>query len=126
LADLDFRVKNGLILADIISTVPGTDILVTPTPTVVDLVSVSKSRSAKYLMQVFSEGQHQISEILMLHDGELAQMTEYGVLHTGAAPLVIFSTDINDGNMRLKCMSLTASAKIWFQKTTIDSVSQES
>ncbi len=126
LADLDFRVKDGLILGDIIRTVSGIDIAVTSTPTMIDAVPVTRARSAKYLIQAVSGSEHQVSEILMIHDGIESQMTEYGLLHTGEAPLVLFSTDVVNGDFRLKCMSLTGSARIWFQRTTIDSVSQES
>jgi hypothetical protein len=125
LADLDFRIKNGLVLGEVVKTVSGSNIQVTSTPTVIDSISVEMARSAKYLMQANSGSEHQISEILMLHDSSASQITEYGVLHTGEAPLVIFSTDVSSGNVRLKCMSLTESAKLWFQRTTIESVSQE-
>lgn len=106
--------------------VTGSNLLVTTTPAAIDSMAISRVRSAKYLIQAIGDGQHQVSEILMLHDGSAANITEYGAVFTGAAPIVLFSADVTGGDMRLKCMSLTTSARIWFQRTTIESITQES
>jgi hypothetical protein len=126
LADLDFRVKDGLVVGNIVRTIAAADVSVTSTPTVIDTFPANRARSAKYLMQALSGSEHQVSEILIVHDGSASQFTEYGVLYTGEAPLVAFSSDLVNGDVRLKCMSLTGSARLWFQRTTIDSVNQES
>ena len=63
-------------------------------------------RSAKYILQVTctagtDNATYQVSEILVIHNGTTATMTDYGVVKTGANNLVTFTSDISSGNVRL-------------------------
>jgi len=68
--------------------------------TVVDSWPVATYRSAKYLIQVTQDSNHQVSEIMIIHNGTTTLMTEYAVLETNGV-LASFSSDVNAGNARL-------------------------
>lgn len=69
---------------------------------VVDSWSASAYRTAKYLVQIHdtSNNDYQSSEILIIHDGVDAYLTEYAIVFTDAS-LASFSADLNGGNIRL-------------------------
>lgn len=67
---------------------------------VVTQTSISEYRSAKYTVQVTSGSSYQSSEVLLVHDGTTAYITEYAVITTGSS-LATFSADVSGGNMRL-------------------------
>jgi hypothetical protein len=76
------------------------------TATVVDSWDYATYRSAKYQVQVTCTAganinTYQVSEILVIHNGSTATMTEYGVSRTGAAELATFTVDISGANARL-------------------------
>jgi len=63
-------------------------------------------RSAKYILQVTctsgtDNATYQVSEILVIHNGTTATMTDYGVVKTGANNLVTFTADISGSDVRL-------------------------
>jgi len=73
--------------------------------TAVDTWSAATYRSGKYVLQVTctaggSINQYQVSEILMIHNGTTATLTDYAVIRTNGN-LVTFTTDISGGNVRL-------------------------
>jgi hypothetical protein len=79
--------------------------------TVVDTWSAATYRSGKYVLQVTCTSgtdinQYQVSEILMLHNGTTATLTDYAVIRTGNN-LVTFTTDVSGGNVRLLAQSTT-------------------
>jgi hypothetical protein len=62
-------------------------------------------RTAKFMLQVTCTAgtdinKVQVSEVLFLHDGTIATLTDYAVLRSGNN-LVTFTADINTGNARL-------------------------
>lgn len=67
---------------------------------VLDLFSTTNFRSAKYLIQVTSGTDYQISEILLLHNGTNSYIAEYGLIATNVN-LMSYDTDISSGNVRL-------------------------
>lgn len=72
---------------------------------VISSFAAATHRSAKYTIQVTCTAgpdvnQYQTSEILMIHNGTTATMTDYAVIRTGAN-LVTLTADINSGNARL-------------------------
>jgi hypothetical protein len=74
----------------------------------VDSWDYATYRSAKYQVQVTCTAStganlntYQVSEILVIHNGTTATMTEYGVARTGAAELATFTVDISGANARL-------------------------
>lgn len=67
---------------------------------VIDMFSTSLYRSVKYLIQVTSSTDYQISEILLIHNGSDSFITEYGTLTTNGT-LASYDSDINSSNVRL-------------------------
>jgi hypothetical protein len=84
---------------------------VTTSSVAVSTFAAATYRSAKYTLQVectsgTDVGKYQVSEILILHDGTTATMTDYAVIRTGNN-LVTFTADINGGNVRLLAAATT-------------------
>lgn len=78
-------------------------------PTVVSTFPIATYRSAKYILQVTctagtDNGNYQVSEILTIHNGTTAQMTDYGVVKTGNS-LVVFTAAVNGANLELSAQS---------------------
>ena len=83
---------------------------ITSSATAVDSWAYATYRSAKYVVQVTctastgsNANTYQVSEILVIHNGAVATMTEYGVIKT-TADLATFTVDFNNssnGNVRL-------------------------
>lgn len=75
------------------------------TSTVLKSFSSSAYRSAKFILQVnctagTDVGSFQTSEVLVVHDGITAYLTEYGVVQTGNS-LVDYTSSILSGNVQL-------------------------
>lgn len=73
----------------------------TTSPTAIDSNAVATYRSVKYIIQASYGSEYQISEIQLIHNGSTADILEYGITHTGSAPLLTFTADISGDNMRL-------------------------
>ena len=78
-------------------------------PTVVSTFPIATYRSAKYILQVTctagtDNGNYQVSEILTIHNGTTAQMTDYGVVKTGNS-LVVFTAAVNGADLELSAQS---------------------
>jgi len=67
---------------------------------VVDSFSTSVYRTAKYVVSVSSGAEYHSFEILVNHNGTVANQTTYADLPTGAS-LATFAADISGGNVRL-------------------------
>lgn len=83
--------------------------------------------TAKYLIQVANSisgpAEFQVSEVLVVHDGTTAYLTEYGKMYTGANPLLTsLSVSIVGGtNVSLKATAATAGAIVRFTKIIMNS-----
>lgn len=75
--------------------------------TVIDSFSVNKYRSAKYTMRVNSDDGYQAVEVLLIHDNTNSYVTIYGSLSTIGTDIIVLSTDIVSGNVRM--LATTAS-----------------
>ena len=64
-------------------------------------------RSAKYLIQLKSGSSYQVEELLIIHDGTSAYITEYAVTRSGLN-LSTFDADVSGGNLRLLVTPLNA------------------
>jgi hypothetical protein len=64
-------------------------------------------RSAKYLIQLKSGSSYQVEELLTVHDGTSAYITEYAVTRSGLN-LSTFDADVSGGNLRLLVTPLNA------------------
>lgn len=92
------------------------------TDTVIDSSDINLIQSASYLIQVVSESGYEITEVMLVHDNEVSYLAEYGQLTTTEYPLAMFTTTIVNNEMRLIGTAVDSSAKIWFQKTEIESI----
>lgn len=68
---------------------------------IVDTFSVTKIRSAKYIVQATRGSQYHMTEVMVIHDGTDVYMTEYSTVYTGASALITLDADIDGGNVRL-------------------------
>ena len=86
--------------------------LATVVSTQISSFAVASFRSAKLIIQAYNSvnGEVQISELLVAHDGVTAIATEYGIVFTGTSPFVIYEVDISAGNVRLMATNTTANS----------------
>jgi hypothetical protein len=82
---------------------------------VVQTISAATSRTVKFLVQATSGTAYQATEMLCVHNGTTAFLTEYGTVESGAN-LASFDVDISGGNIRLLVTPVNA-------VTTIRSIS---
>lgn len=70
--------------------------------TAIDTLSATDFRSARYTVQITNDtdSEYHVTEILLLHNGTTALVSEYGILYT-AVKQAEFSADINNGTVRL-------------------------
>ena len=60
-------------------------------------------RSARFTIQITNttDSTYHSTEILAIHDGTTANITEFGEVHTGSSVEATFDADVNSGNFRL-------------------------
>ena len=91
---------------------------------VVDSFTTSSYRTAKYLLQARNSGstEFQISEVLVVHDGTTAYLTEYGKIYTGANPLLVsLAVTISTGTLSFTATGAAAGTVVRFTKITMNS-----
>lgn len=81
----------------------------TTSTTSIDTFDKTVYRLSKYIIQVTQSTSYQASEILILHNGSEAFITEYGVVRSNSN-LANFSTDIDGNNVRLLVNMISATA----------------
>jgi hypothetical protein len=86
---------------------------------VLDLFSTTEYRSVKYLIQVTSSTDYQISEVILIHNGTNSYLTEYGLVSTNGT-LMSYDTDIVSGNTRLLMSPVNNVNDIKIVKTLIE------
>ena len=86
----------------------------------VDTFSTTTYRSADYVISIKDNNAngYQITKILIVHDGGTSYATEYGTMATNTS-LGIFSTDINNGNVRLLVTPTSTSTTMKISRTTL-------
>ena len=86
--------------------------LATVASTPISTVPAASFRSGKLIIQAYNSvnGEVQISELLVAHNGVTAIATEYGIVFTGTSPFVIYEVDISAGNVRLMASNTTANS----------------
>jgi hypothetical protein len=87
---------------------------------VVDSWSATTYRTAKYLIQIHDTGNndYQTSELLLIHDGVTAYLTEYAIVYSDAS-LASFNADISGGNVRLLVTPVNTDNDITVVRTTL-------
>jgi hypothetical protein len=80
------------------------------TETTIDTFAAGTFRSARYSIQVTNttDSSYHMTEILLIHNGTNANITEYGTIFTGTAAEATFDADINSGNVRLRATPASA------------------
>ncbi len=85
---------------------------------VVDSFVGTTYRSGKYLISIISGTAYQSTEIMMLHDGTNAYITEYATLLSGST-LGTFVANIDSGSVRLFVTPTNASSNLKYQRTLL-------
>jgi hypothetical protein len=86
---------------------------------VIDAVPIATTRTSKYLVQVTSGTSYQACEILVMHDGTSAFITEYGDIYT-AGVLATFDATVSSGNLNLVFTPTNAVTKVSVVRTSIN------
>ena len=90
----------------------------TSAPIAIDSWDLSVYRSAKYIVQITSTtGEYSTSEILVIHNGATASMTQYGIVRTGTTSLADVTADINAGSVRLLAQATTGTVDVKVTRT---------
>lgn len=85
---------------------------------IVDSFVGTTYRSGKYLISIISGTAYQSTEIMMLHDGTNAYITEYATLLSGST-LGTFVANIDSGSVRLFVTPTNASSNLKYQRTLL-------
>lgn len=88
----------------------------------VDTVAASLYRSYEYTVQLsdttVSPNRHQMSKLLLVHDGSTPYLTEYGTVFN-VSQMGLFDAVINSGNIALQLTPVTANVVARFIRTAI-------
>ena len=88
---------------------------------VIDAFSKNRFRSVKYQVQVTNDTSHHTTEILLVHDGVITYLTEYGTILTDES-LSTFTSSIVGNNVRLLASpTLSSLTKFKIIRTAINS-----
>jgi len=88
---------------------------------IIDSFSKNRFRSVKYQVQVTNDTSHHTTEILLVHDGIITYLTEYGTILTEES-LATFSSVIVGNNVRLLATPiLVTTTKFRIIRTAINS-----
>jgi len=91
----------------------------TNSSSVIDTFNTGSFRSAKYVLQVTSGSNYQVSEMLVLHHDNLtASNTEYAQLNSGLN-LLDFTTSVSGANVKLNAAGSFLSCSVRYDRTII-------
>jgi len=76
-------------------------------------------RSAKLMVQMTSGTSYQVTELLIIHDGTNAFMTQYGDIATTGTSLGTFDSSITSGNLNLLFTPTNASTTVKLSSSLI-------
>jgi hypothetical protein len=112
----EFQVSNAALSTSIVVTT-------STSAAVLDDLAISDFRTAKYLVQAHDTvtNAYQTSEILLIHDGTTAYLTEYAIIYTSGS-LGSFDAAIVGGNARLSATPASSNSttfKAYRQALTI-------
>ena len=83
---------------------------------VVDSFAKATFRSVKYVVQVTDGTDYQASELIVIHNGTTASVSEYGLIHTNAA-LASFDVAVNGSDIELQASSHSSSTTMKIVRT---------
>lgn len=87
----------------------------------IDSFAAATYRSAKYTLSItdnVNSSTYQTSEVLVMHDGTNAYVTEYAVLRSNSS-VGTMAADISGGNVRLLITPVSANNTIKFERTLV-------
>ena len=87
--------------------------LATTAQTQISSFPVAAYSSGKFVIQAKISGEVHASELIVVHDGTTASVTEYGVIYTGSAPLANYDVDISAGNVRILATGASATSTVY-------------
>ena len=111
----DITAHDGTFDGDIFKTKL---VQMTNSSSVIDTFNTGSFRSAKYVLQVISASNFQVSEMLVLHHNSTASNTEYAQINSGIN-LINFTTDVNNSNVRLNAAGSFISCSVRYDRTII-------
>ena len=101
-------------------SVQGNDIVVGTSSTVVSSFIASDVRAAKFIVTVDLNGEHEVRECMVIHDGTTAYINEFGIVYTGNAMLGDTDVQISNGVVELTYQAVSAGAVVKVVKTSVD------
>ena len=108
-----YTVTNGAITSATLTT------SATTAGQIVDSVAIATARTVKYLVSVTSGTSYQCSEIILIHDGTTAYISEYGTILTGSS-LATFDASIVSSNLQLLVTPTNAVTTIKVIRTIVN------
>jgi hypothetical protein len=100
--------------------VQGVDVLVGTSPVVVSAFNSSVTRAAKFIVTVDLNGEHEVRECMVLHDGVNAHINEFGIVFTGSSVLGDTDVQMVNGSVELTYTAVSAGAIVKVIKTSVD------
>jgi len=100
--------------------VQGVDVLVGTSATVVSSFNASTTRAAKFIVTVDLNGEHEVRECMVVHDGTTAYINEYGIVFTGSSLLGDTDVQMTGGTVELTYTAVSAGAVVKVTKTSVD------
>ncbi len=88
----------------------------------IDTFDKATYRAVKYIYRIDNSDktEYQAGEILIVHNGTTAFLTEYAKMNTGNNDLITFTTDISGDNVRLRGQANTPNSNIQLKKLEIE------
>ena len=103
------------------ATVTTTVTTTATTQTNLDTWAIASYRSAHYQVSISdaTSGAYQSTELMVLHNGSAASISQYGTVLTGSE-LATFATDIDSGSLRVRITPASVNSTVFkFKKTLI-------
>jgi len=100
--------------------IQGVDIVVGTSPAVVSSFNATVSRAAKFIVTVDLNGEHEVRECMVIHDGTTAYINEYGIVFTGSSLLGDTDVQMSGDTVELTYEAVSAGAVVKVVKTTVD------
>ena len=100
--------------------VQSNDVLVGTSATVVSSFNASTTRAAKFIVTVDLNGEHEVRECMVVHDGTTACINEYGIVFTGSSLLGDTDVQMSSGSVELTYTAVSAGAVVKVVKTSVD------
>lgn len=99
------------------------DVLLTTSGTEYTVDTATSLKALKYLIHATDGTDHHASEVLVVaKTGDDAYLTEYGIIHTSASPLVTLAVTLTGGNPVLKATPSTNSVTLKYQRIDLQAI----